>query len=162
METRSLSKYCKDMVKQKNVYKLEKSSFWFLIYFFSKENTGGDMPLQQTKKMHLISVGHKKNTALVNSLASVLHQCSRFNQLQVIATILKHEFSFFHRSPSLLFYLFVCLFFQAVKSAACEPHTLSESVGGYFYKGLFPKYTARPITDTLTASHLTHQAVSGH
>lgn len=68
---------------------------------------------------------------------------------------------FFTRSPS-FFYLFVCLFFRAVTSAACAPHTLSEAVGGYFYKGLFPKCTACPITDTLTASHLTHQAASGH
>lgn len=38
----------------------------------------------------------------------------------------------------------------------CTPHTHGlETVGGYFYKGLFPKYTACPITDTLTASHVT-------
>lgn len=57
-----------------------------------------------------------------------------------------------------------------LRAEKCTPHThthihrhsLSESVGGYFYKGLFPKYTACPITDTLTASHVTGREASGH
>lgn len=58
------------------------------------------------------------------------------------------------------YFQLVCLF--SVLKSAHHTHTVSGSVGGYFYKGLFPKYTACPITDTLTASHVTRWEASGH
>lgn len=64
------------------------------------------------------------------------------------------EYSCFSCFPH-IFSLFAC-------SLCWKAHTFSEFVGGYFYKGLFPKYTTCPITDTLTASHVTRREASGH